>query len=207
MDLDRFVATHRADWDRLRQLTRRSRLSGEDADEFVDLYGRASTDLSAVRSEAPDPVLVAELSTLVARARGITTGTRRFSTDDIARYFVEDFDRWKAWSPWEHIDPTMKRTLTGAPRGPGAVYAWQGNADVGQGRMEVIDYAAPTSVTIKLDFIEPMATSNVTQFVLTPNGETTTVTWHMSGPMPFMSKLISVFTSSSGLFQFSDEKV
>ncbi len=91
MDLDRFVATHRADWERLRQLTRRSRLTGAEADEFVDLYGRASTDLSVVRSEAPDPALVAELSTLVARARGTTTGTRRFSTDDIGRYFVVTF--------------------------------------------------------------------------------------------------------------------
>jgi uncharacterized membrane protein SpoIIM required for sporulation len=91
MDLDHFVATHRADWERLRLLTRRSQLSGVEADEFVDLYGRASTDLSVVRSEAPDPALVAELSTLVARARGTTTGTRRFSTDDIAGYFVITF--------------------------------------------------------------------------------------------------------------------
>lgn len=91
MDLDRLIATHRPDWERLRQLTRRSRLTGAEADEFVDLYGRASTDLSVVRSEAPDPVLVAELSTLVARARGTTTGTRRFSTDDIVRYFVVTF--------------------------------------------------------------------------------------------------------------------
>ncbi|MCZ3389957.1 MAG: stage II sporulation protein M [Actinomycetia bacterium] len=91
MDLDRLVATHRADWDRLRQLTRSSRLSGAEADEFVDLYGRASTDLSILWSEAPDPALVAELSTLVARARGTTTGTRRFTTDDITRYFVVTF--------------------------------------------------------------------------------------------------------------------
>jgi uncharacterized membrane protein SpoIIM required for sporulation len=91
MDLDRFVATHRADWARLRQLTGRSRLSGVEADELVDLYGRASTDLSVVRSEAPDPALVAELSTLVARARGTTTGTRRFTTDDVARYFWVTF--------------------------------------------------------------------------------------------------------------------
>ena len=88
MDLDRFVATHRPDWERLRQLTRLSHLTGAEADEFVELYGRASTDLSIVRSEAPDPALVAELSTLVARARGTTTGTRRFTTDDISRYFV-----------------------------------------------------------------------------------------------------------------------
>ncbi len=91
MDLDRFIATRRPDWDRLRELTRRSRLSGEEADEFVDLYGRTATDLSVIRSEAPDPALVSELSALVARARGTTTGTRRFTTDDVARYFIVTF--------------------------------------------------------------------------------------------------------------------
>lgn len=91
MDLDRFVATHRADWDRLQVLTARSRLTGPEADEFVDLYTAASTQLSVVQSEAPDPTVVAQLSTLVARARGKATGTRRFSTRDISRYFVISF--------------------------------------------------------------------------------------------------------------------
>ena len=91
MDLDRLVATRRPQWDRLRVLTRQSRLTGDEADEFVDLYGQAATDLSTVRSSAPDPALVAELSTLVARARGRTTGTRRFSTSDISRYFLVTF--------------------------------------------------------------------------------------------------------------------
>jgi len=91
MDLDRLVATRRPDWERLRLLTRRRRLTGAEADEFVDLYGRVATDLSTVRSSAPDPTLVAELSTLVARARGRTTGTRRLSTSDVSRYFLVTF--------------------------------------------------------------------------------------------------------------------
>lgn len=91
MDVDRFVATRRPDWDRLRELTGRSRLSGAEADEFVELYSRAATDLSVIRSEAPDPALVSQLSELVARARGTTTGTRRFTSDDVARYFVVTF--------------------------------------------------------------------------------------------------------------------
>lgn len=91
MDLDRLVATRRPQWDRLRVLTRKSRLTGAEADEFVDLYGQAATDLSTVRSSAPDPALVAELSTLVARARGRTTGTRRFGTADVSRYFLVTF--------------------------------------------------------------------------------------------------------------------
>src|SRR5215203_6811643 len=91
MDLDRLVATRRASWERLRVLTRQRHLTGEEADEFVDLYGQAATDLSTIRSAAPDPTLVAELSTLVSRARGRTTGTRRLSTADVSRYFLVTF--------------------------------------------------------------------------------------------------------------------
>jgi uncharacterized membrane protein SpoIIM required for sporulation len=91
MDLDRLVATRRPGWDRLGVLTKKSRLSGDEADEFVELYGQAATDLSTIRSAAPDPALVSELSALVARARGRTTGTRRFSTADVSRYFLVIF--------------------------------------------------------------------------------------------------------------------
>lgn len=112
---------------------------------------------------------------------------------------VADFRQWPSWSPWEKLDPNMQRTLSGAQIGKGAVYAWQGNSDVGKGRMEITDYSAPNSVTIKLDFLEPMAMSNVTQFVLTPQGDATTVTWNMNGPMPFISKVMSVFTSMDAM--------
>lgn len=91
MDLDRFITTRRPEWDRLRHLTRGRRLSGAEADEFMDLYSRTATDLSVIRSEAPDPALVSELSQLVARARGTTTGTRRFTTNDVVRYFIVTF--------------------------------------------------------------------------------------------------------------------
>ena len=69
IDLDVFVTAHRREWDRLDELTRHSRsLSGAEVDELVDLYQRTATHLSAVRTSAPDPVLVARLSGLVTRA-------------------------------------------------------------------------------------------------------------------------------------------
>ena len=78
IDLDVFVTAHRREWDRLDELTRHSRsLSGAEVDELVDLYQRTATHLSAVRTSAPDPVLVARLSALVTRARGVVTGARR----------------------------------------------------------------------------------------------------------------------------------
>lgn len=105
---------------------------------------------------------------------------------------IADFHQWAAWSPWEKMDPAMKRTFSGAASGKGAVYAWEGNSKVGAGRMEVTD-AVPSKITLQLDFIKPFEGHNIAEFTLTPNGETTNVTWAMHGPAPFISKLIGLF--------------
>ena len=112
---------------------------------------------------------------------------------------IGDFHRWASWSPWEHLDPNMQRTFSGADSGKGAVYEWQGNSDVGRGRMEITDYAAPSTAVIRLEFKEPMAVTNVTTFTLTPRGDSTDVAWTMNGPMPFVSKVMSVFMSMDTL--------
>jgi hypothetical protein len=83
---------------------------------------------------------------------------------------ISDFHNWPLWSPWEKLDPAMKRTFSGAPKDLGAVYAWEGNKDVGSGRMEVISLTPPTKVGIKLDFYAPMASSAMTDFVLDTEG-------------------------------------
>jgi Polyketide cyclase / dehydrase and lipid transport len=118
---------------------------------------------------------------------------------------IADFRNWPQWSPWEKLDPNMKRTFSGTARGPGAIYEWSGNSDVGSGRMEIVS-ATPTDVQIKLDFLEPMATSNLTKFVLTPTGNATNVIWTMDGPMPYISKLMTVFVSMESLLSKDFEK-
>ena len=107
---------------------------------------------------------------------------------------IVDFRQWPAWSPWEKLDPAMKRTLSGAPSGPGAVYAWDGSSKVGAGRMEIKESSAPSKVVIQLDFIRPLEGHNVTDFTLTPSADASTqVTWLMRGPAPFVTKLMGVF--------------
>ena len=106
--------------------------------------------------------------------------------------FIADFHNWKAWSPYETRDPALQRTFSGAPNGQGAVYEWNGNSDVGQGRMEITE-SVPTKVAIKLDFIRPFEGHNIAEFTLQPNGESTTVRWAMHGPASYMGKLIGVF--------------
>ena len=112
---------------------------------------------------------------------------------------VADFHRWADWSPWEALDPAMQRSHSGAPSGPGAVYSWDGNSAVGAGRMEVLAAQAPATVTIKLDFIRPFEGHNRTDFSFVPQGDATLVTWVMTGPTPFVSKLMQVFFSMDKL--------
>ncbi|MFE6187252.1 stage II sporulation protein M [Streptomyces sp. NPDC056465] len=92
MDLDVFVTTHRIEWDRLDHLLHRGRsLTGEEADELVSLYQHTATHLSLIQSSAPDPLLTARLTQLVARARSTVTGTRRASWRDAARFLTAGF--------------------------------------------------------------------------------------------------------------------
>jgi uncharacterized protein YndB with AHSA1/START domain len=119
---------------------------------------------------------------------------------------VTDFHQWASWSPWEHLDPAMKRTFSGAPAGKGAIYEWEGNKDVGKGRMEILDAATPAKTVIKLDFLQPFESHNTTEFVLAPQGDMTQVTWNMTGPMPFISKIMSVFASMDAMIGKDFEK-
>jgi hypothetical protein len=119
---------------------------------------------------------------------------------------VSDFHQWAIWSPWEKLDPGMQRTFSGAPSGKGAIYNWKGNSDVGAGRMEITDVKVPTTVMIKLDFLDPFESHNQTEFDFASAGDTTTVTWNMTGPMPMMSKVMSVFMSMDSMIGKDFEK-
>ncbi len=112
---------------------------------------------------------------------------------------LNDFLRWDTWSPWEKKDPAMKRTFSAVTSGKGAVYAWEGNRDVGQGRMEIAESVAPSKVAIKLDFVKPFEAHNIVEFTLEPKGDSTNVTWAMQGPMLYISKLITVFVSMDSM--------
>ena len=112
---------------------------------------------------------------------------------------LADFRRWAAWSPWEHIDPTMQRSFSGASSGRGAVYEWRGDGKAGAGRMEILEAPAPHKVVIRLDFIKPLRSTNRTEFTLVPQAEATEVQWLMRGPNAFMTRVMTVFVSMDKL--------
>ena len=106
---------------------------------------------------------------------------------------VNDFHKWAAWSPWEKLDPNLKRTYTGQAEGPGAKYAWVGNSQVGEGRMTIVDSKAPASISIKLEFLKPFESTSDTLFSFAEDGTGTRVTWTMSGKHNLISKAFSLF--------------
>lgn len=106
---------------------------------------------------------------------------------------IADFKAWGAWSPWEKKDPAMKRTYGGPETGTGATYAWAGDKNVGEGSMRIVDAKAPGRLALKLDFIKPFEAHNDVVFSLTPQGPATAVTWTMTGPTPFIGKIMHVF--------------
>jgi hypothetical protein len=104
---------------------------------------------------------------------------------------IDDLHAHTSWSPFEK-DPNMKRTHSGAARGKGAVYEWEGNRQVGAGRLAIID-STPSKVTMALDMLKPFEAHNVVEFTLEPKGGSTNVTWAMRGRQPYMAKLMSTF--------------
>ena len=108
---------------------------------------------------------------------------------------ISDFHRWEAWSPWDKIDPALKRSYSGSGSGKGAVYSWEGNRQVGSGRMEITEVSSPSRVALKLDFYKPFEAHNITEFTLEPEGNSTNVTWAMHGPSIFVTKVMNVFIS------------
>lgn len=108
---------------------------------------------------------------------------------------LNDFHQWGKWSPWEKIDPGMKRTFGGPESGVGSSYDWEGNGKAGKGRMEITESQPSSRVLLDLDFIKPFKAHNITEFSLAPNGAGTDLKWAMYGPSPFMTKVMLVFTT------------
>ncbi|WOH82715.1 SRPBCC family protein [Bradyrhizobium sp. BEA-2-5] len=141
-------------------------------------------------------VAIAVILILAATKPGTLRVTRAISVNAPAeRIFplIDDLHQWTLWSPYENRDPAMKRIYGGAGRGQGAAYAWNGNKNVGAGRMEILQSSAPSKIVIKLDFIKPFEGHNTAEFTMLPQGNATTVTWTMYGSAVFMSKVMQVF--------------
>jgi hypothetical protein len=117
---------------------------------------------------------------------------------------IDDLRAQSAWSPFEK-DPNMKRTHSGTPRGKGAVYAWDGNRQVGAGRIAITESVPSSKVVLMLDMSRPFKAHNTVEFTLDRIGAGTNVTWAMQGRQPYMAKVMGLFVDCDkmcgGLFE------
>ena len=119
---------------------------------------------------------------------------------------VNDLHKFQTWSPWAKLDPAAKYTYGGPPAGVGAVFNWAGNSKVGEGRMEITESRPHELVRIKLDFIEPFASTAMTDYTFKSENNQTTVTWSMAGNQNFMSKAFGLIMSMDKMIGQDFEK-
>jgi uncharacterized protein YndB with AHSA1/START domain len=136
-------------------------------------------------------VLVAVLIVIIALRPAdfrITRSTSITAPPEVVFDQVNDLHKWAAWSPWEKLDPAMKRVFEGPQASTGASYRWAGNNKVGEGAMTITESRPYNLISIKLDFIKPFESTNLAEFTFKPEGNLTVVTWSMSGKNNFMAK-------------------
>ena len=113
------------------------------------------------------------------------------ATSDKISPYIEDYRKWELWSPFEKLDPQIKRIYSGSESGVGAKYRWEGNNKAGVGEMQIIESTPGAKVIMKLDFMKPFAAHNIGEFTMQPDGQGTKVTWLMKGPRPFIGKVMN----------------
>lgn len=107
---------------------------------------------------------------------------------------INDLQAMKGWSPYEKKDPAMQRSFSGPAAGVGAKYAWAGDQNIGEGRMEIIESVPHSKIGIRLEFLKPMEATHLAEFTLQPAGDgTTTVTWAMGGHLKYLFKVAHLF--------------
>lgn len=120
---------------------------------------------------------------------------------------INDLRSNVSWSPFEK-DPAMKRSFGDVASGKGATYTWDGNSEVGAGRIEIIESSPPSKVTMNLEMVRPMEAQNVVEFTLAPaqSAGATDVTWAMHGPQPFLAKIVATFMDCEKMIGAEFEK-
>lgn len=142
-------------------------------------------------------VLVAVISTRPSTLH-IERSAQIAAPPEVVLAQISDFHRWVAWSPWEKLDPSMKKTFEGPAQGVGAKYAWEGNDKVGKGRMTITDIK-PDRVGIHLEFMAPYSATNETTFSTKPDAGGVKLTWAMDGTNNFMMKAFGMFMNMDSM--------
>ena len=105
---------------------------------------------------------------------------------------INDLRHFNSWNPFALSDPSIKLTYSGPDSGKGAAYNWDGTGRTGKGRMEITESSPSAVVTMQLQFQKPFVATNVAQFSMVAAGNTTQVTWAMTGRNSYVHKLMGI---------------
>lgn len=97
---------------------------------------------------------------------------------------------FNTWNPFAKADKNIVINYSGTSGEVGDSYTWKGNEDVGEGEQTVTAVTPNEKLTSKLHFIKPFDGVATANFILTPEGKGTKVTWTMDNELNTMMKLM-----------------
>jgi len=143
-------------------------------------------------------VLLVYASTRPSTFRVQRSASIKASPDKIFA-IINDHRNWADWSPWDKLDPNMKKSFSEPSSGVGASYEWEGNSKAGSGRVTIIETVPPNKLVSRLEMLKPMKAENRVEFTLEQQGEDTNVTWAMAGTQNLMMKVVGLFINCNDM--------
>jgi hypothetical protein len=119
---------------------------------------------------------------------------------------INSLKKFGEWSPWDKLDPAMKKSWTGPEAGVGQSYAWEGNDKVGKGKMSITQSEPDKKVAYALEFIEPFPSTAQTDLAISGTAAPVTVEWTMTGKQNLMGKAMGVFMNMDKMIGKDFEK-
>jgi uncharacterized protein YndB with AHSA1/START domain len=107
--------------------------------------------------------------------------------------FISNLKMGALWSPYEKIDPLMKKNYIGQDGQVGSAMEFEGNSEAGTGKIEILKIIPNELVQLRLIMTKPFGADNLIDYKLTPEGSGTRFSWTLTGDGNFLGKLLSVF--------------
>lgn len=107
--------------------------------------------------------------------------------------YINNLHAFQEWNPYKDKDPKARNEFSGPEAGPGAVFHWTGDGNVGEGIMTIVSCAPDSRVNVDLEFLKPFPGHNAVEFSLSPQAVGTVVTWSMAGKYALFPKIVGLF--------------
>jgi hypothetical protein len=147
---------------------------------LVGLIVLAVAGLLVVASMQPDVIHVERSTTVQAQAQDVYP-------------LIDDYRQFVAWSPWTGRDPNQTAEFSDPASGKDAWYTWEGNKEVGKGKMTTLSVDPPNKVAQHLEFIDPFPSKAEIYLEITPAGDGVAVTWGFDQQADLMTKAMTLF--------------